>query len=277
MSALSTRIRPKRKRNCMAARADRHALYERAVQDPETDVVVLSELFRSYRRREAMHLREDFCGTAALATAWVRSRPGRTATGIDLDQETMDWGRAHQLAPAGEDVARRVDLRCANVLDGVGSKADLTVALNFSYCVFHQRRDLLAYFRSVRRKLVDDGLFVLDLLGGWESMSETKNRRDVGDFVYRWDQRQFNPLTHQFLCAITFEFPDGSKLENAFHYEWRLWTCPELRDLLAEAGFSRVRALWGKTDKDGEETGEFYEPAEVDNQEAWWTYIVAER
>ena len=76
----------------MASQADRHALYEQAVQDPERDVRFFSRVYRRLRGRDALRLREDFCGTAALCHAWVQSMPERTAVGVDLCQETMDWG-----------------------------------------------------------------------------------------------------------------------------------------------------------------------------------------
>ncbi len=261
----------------MAAQADRHVLYERSVQAPDSDAATLARLFKRYRKREAMSLREDFCGTATLSTAWVRSKPGRTAVGVDLDEPTMNWGRTHRIAPAGADIAARVDLRKANVLDGVGPKVDLAAGLNFSYNVLHERRDLVAYFKAAHRKLVSDGILVLDVFGGWEVMATTTDRREVDGFVYRWEQRSFDPLSHRIVCTIGFEFPDGSAIDDAFYYDWRLWTVAELRDAMIEAGFSRVRALWERTDAEGEGTGRFYEPKIVENQESWWTYVVAER
>ena len=44
-----------------------------------------------------------------------------------------------------------------------------------------------------------------------------------------------NPITHATTCHIHFKFPDGSKLKKAFTYEWRLWTAPEIRELLLVA------------------------------------------
>ena len=44
-----------------------------------------------------------------------------------------------------------------------------------------------------------------------------------------------------------------------------------------QAGFARVRLLWERTNFDGEGTGSFYEPKHVENQDSWWTYVVAER
>ncbi|MEM7159097.1 MAG: class I SAM-dependent methyltransferase [Myxococcota bacterium] len=261
----------------MAAKADRHALYELSVQAPDTDAATLASLYRRFRKREALTLREDFCGTAVLSLAWVESKKKRTAIGVDLDQPTMDWGVENRIGPAGRKVADRIDLRRANVLEGVGPKVDIAAGLNFSYFIFHERADLLKYFRTARKGLAEDGIFVLDLVGGWESMAVITNRRKVTDFKYRWDQRSFNPLTHRFLCTISFDFPDGSKLEDAFVYDWRLWTSPELRDLLLEAGFSKVHLMWERVDDQGEGTGKFHEPKNVDNHDSWWTYIVAER
>jgi SAM-dependent methyltransferase len=273
----SPRVRNGRRRPSLASRADRHELYELAVQAPESDADTLGTLFKRYRKREATSLREDFCGTASLSVAWAKSKRGRTAVGVDLDQPTLDWGLEHRVNAAGPEVAARVKLLRANVLDGAGPKVDIAAGLNFSYNVLHERRDLVAYFRAARRKLVDDGILVLDVFGGWEIMATNLNRRKVGKFTYRWEQRSFDPLTHRIVCAIGFEFSDGSSIEDAFFYDWRLWTAPELRDAMLEAGFSRVRALWERTNFDGEGTGSFHEPKRVENQDSWWTYVVAER
>ena len=62
-------------------------------------------------------------------------------------------------------------------------------------------------------------------------------------------------------CHIHFKFPDGSRIKNAFSYDWRLWTLPEVQELLAEAGFDRITVYWQGTDEEtGEANGEF-EPA----------------
>jgi SAM-dependent methyltransferase len=271
------RGRTARSRRSKAARADRHALYERSVQDVEADADTLARLYKRYRKRDPGVLREDFCGTAALCAHWVRTKTGRKAVGVDLHAPTLAWGRKHHVEPSSPDVQRRITLFEANVLDGVGPKADLTCALNFSYFIFKRRSDLCEYFRVVRRGLKKDGLFVLDCWGGPDAIMPEENRHDLGDFVYRWEQARFDPLTHEMMCHIHFDFSDGSKLERAFTDDWRFWTVPELRDLLEEAGFTKVHALWEKTDAKGEGTGAFYEPRRVENQEAWWTYLVAER
>jgi hypothetical protein len=61
----------------------------------------------------------------------------------------------------------------------------------------------------------------------------------VPAFTYVWEQRTFNVIDHHLVCHIHFHLRDGRKIERAFTYDWRMWTLPELRDALAEAGFSR--------------------------------------
>ena len=260
-----------------AAQADIHALYERAVQDPASDVKFFTRTYRKLRGTDPVSLREDFCGTAVLCLAWVGSSGERTALGVDLSQETLNWGLEHRIVPAGRELAGRISLLCADVREVKKPKVDVACALNFSYYCFKQRQDLLDYLRAVHAGLNKDGLFFMDLLGGTESVIEGSVDNDHGEFIYRWEQARFDALTHDFLCHIHFLFPDGSKLLNAFTYDWRLWTAPELRDLLLEAGFSKVHFYWEKTNAEGEGTGAFYEPDYVENQEIWWTYLAAER
>jgi hypothetical protein len=261
----------------LAAQADPHALYERAVQDPASDVKFFTKIFRKLRGHDPVSLREDFCGTAVLCKAWAESSPERTAVGVDLSQETINWGLENRIVPAGRDVASRISLICGDVRDVRKPKVDVACALNFSYYCFKQRQELLDYFRAVHAGLGRDGVFFMDLLGGTEAISEGSTDNDLGTFIYRWEQAKFDALTHDFVCHIHFLFPDGSKLLNAYTYDWRLWMPPELRDILLEAGFSNVRFYWEKTNAEGEATGSFYEPDYVENQEIWWTYLAAER
>jgi hypothetical protein len=261
----------------MAAVAERHALYEEAVQAPDVEVQFVSRTFRKLRGRAAMTIREDFCGTAVFSVAWARSDARRRAIGVDLDGPTLEWGAANRIAPAGESVTSRVRIYEANVLDGVGPKTDVVVAFNFSYWIFKERDLLRQYFETARSKLVGDGLFLCDVFGGTETFTEALDDRDEDGFIYEWEQVSFDAITHDFVCAIHFELPDGSRIENAYTYEWRAWTIPELRDLLIEAGFSKVRVMWEQEDEDGEGIGRFHEPRRVDNDGAWWGYLVAER
>ena len=263
------------KKQTMAERADRHDLYQRSVQVPEADIENFEKMFARFVKRKPLVMREDFCGTAFLSGTWAASDPKRRAVGIDLDEPTLQWGRDHNLSKLKPAVRDRVALHRANVLEGVGERADITCALNFSYMVFKTRPQLLRYFEVAREMLVDDGVFITEIYGGTEAIVEIVDDRDFKGFTYLWEQAKYNPITHDTLCHIHFRFPDKSRIDKAFTYDWRLWTIPEVRELLIEAGFRTVEVWWEGVDDDGEGSGD-YHPTEVEeNQEAWLVYIVA--
>jgi hypothetical protein len=84
-------------------------------------------------------------------------------------------------------------------------------------------------------------------------------------------------VTHFIRCHIHFHFQDGSKINQAFSYDWRLWTLPEIKELLLEAGFKKVSVYWENEDDDGEGNGEFSIDGEGEADLAWVAYIVAEK
>jgi SAM-dependent methyltransferase len=259
----------------LADAADHHALYQAAVQVPEGDIEFFETAYKRLRGKKPLVLREDFCGTAFLASSWVATHPKRRAIGIDLDKPTLDWGRAHNLAKLSPAAKKRITLHQANVLDGVGEAADVTCALNFSYCVFKTRDLLRRYFAAVHATLKDDGVFVSEIYGGTEAIIEIEDEREFDDFTYVWDQAMYNPITHETLCHIHFKFPDRSRIDKAFTYDWRLWTLPELREVLLEVGFEKVEIWWEGVDEDGDGNGEFKPTEREENQESWLAYIVA--
>ncbi len=275
-----------KKGKSLAKLANIHELYQNAVQAPEADVEFFNETYKKLRGKKALVMREDFCGTALLSVEWCKTDPQRKAIGVDLDKPTLDWGQEHNIDVAGGDMKERVKLIEANVLDtnATDIKADITCALNFSYNIFKTRDELREYFIAAHSSLKEDGLLILDMFGGTETMDELEEERDVDDedFTYIWDQDKFNPITHEMLCHIHFNFPDGSKLKKAFTYDWRLWTMPEVIELLEEAGFSKVRVFWEEfidSDDDDDEmegTGDYEEVTDAENQESWVNYIVAD-
>lgn len=270
------RRRGGRGRSSLARKADKYDCYQRSVQEPEAEIGVIERVFRRQRGRPARSLREDFCGTALLACTWVRRNRGNRAFGIDVDPECLDWGRRHNLAPLSPDQQSRVKLVEGDVLDIGHEPVDVTVAFNFSYFIFRERRQLLRYFRAARATLKSDGMLFLDAYGGPEAQQPLVVRRRYGGFTYVWEQRSFDPIGCIGSNAIHFEFADGSALRNAFRYDWRLWTLPELRDLLAEAGFSRSEVYWEGTDSRTGTGNDVYarrERAEADL--AWIAYLIA--
>lgn len=268
----------KKKSRSAARRADKYALYQRAVQVPESDVRFLRRVYRSHFGRPARSLREDFCGTAALCCAWVEDHADNVAFGVDLDPEPLAWGRKHNLAALPEEAARRVHLVEGDVRSASHEKVDLTVGFNFSYFLFKTRPELLRYFRKARTTLKNEGLFVLDVFGGWEAHRTCEEQTDHGDFVYCWDQSRYDPIAMELLCHIHFEFPDGSRMGKAFTYDWRLWSIRELRELLEQAGFSKTEVYWEGTDTlTWEGNGVYTRRERAPDDPAFIAYVVAVR
>ncbi|EFA85378.1 hypothetical protein PPL_02381 [Heterostelium album PN500] len=226
--------------------SDRHLLYEEAVQSPKSDVAFCSLLFHQLRHRKALIFKEDFSGTSILGTEWAKSDPERQSICVDLDSETLDWGRARHVEAAGA-AADRVQLIQANVMDvkiNTARKVDLIASFNYSVCLFHRRKEVLQYFKIAYDTLVDDGLLMCDLFGGYESTMNTVQFREFSKFRYIWRHDSFDAMKNSIKCSISFEFPDESSLPRAFTYDFRLWTIPEWRDMLLEAGFTEVRVWW---------------------------------
>jgi len=272
---MTRRRRGRGRAQSQAEQADLYDLYEAAVQDPEGDVALLRRMYRTYYDREPHVLREDFCGTAALCAAWVKADAENRAFGIDLDPHPLAWARKKSFPKLGP-ASQRIALLEGDVRDVKHEAADVTVGFNFSYFIFHERRDLLAYFRRAYESLQPRGLFVVDLYGGADSQRTMTESRDHTDFDYVWDQDLFDPIHNRAVNYIHFEFSDGSRIERAFGYDWRLWSIPEVRDALHEVGFSRTDAYWERTDrKSNEGTGVYYRAKRAPDDPAWVAYVAA--
>jgi SAM-dependent methyltransferase len=274
MSAKSAKQHP-----TMAEQADIHELYELSVQNVEHEIDFLQRTFQSLRGRTAYLFREDFCGTASASCQWVRQGEEFQAIGVDIDPSVLEWGREHRIG--GLDLADRARVRLieSDVLEVETPEVDILVAFNFSYFIFKTRDTMRAYFKRVYDALRDDGVFFCDMFGGPEAQEETKEKtkHKKHGFTYIWEQAEFHPVTHHMRTHIHFKFKDGSKIKKAFTYEWRLWTPPEIRELLLEAGFSKATVYWEGEDEDGEGNGEFNADERGEADLAWIAYIVAEK
>lgn len=262
--------------------ADRHLLYQQAVQDVEAEIDFIEQTWSELRQRPAVLLREDFCGTANTACEWVRRHPDCQAIGIDSDAAVLEWGRLYNLAKLDESQYERIELLLADVLHANTDLADIILAMNFSYYLFLERDELRRYFECALDGLVDDGILFLDAYGGYEApMVLTEPREcqdeDGSEFTYIWEQASFNPIDSCMDCHIHFEFPDKSRMDKAFSYHWRLWTLPEIQEILYEAGFSQVDVYWEGTDEKKNEGNGIYTPSTVgDADPGWVCYIVAQ-
>ncbi len=262
----------------LADLADKHLLYEQAVQCVEAEIDMVDASFESIRSYAAKTLREDFCGTAQTSIEWIQRRPDNIAIGVDLDGGVLAWSSTNHLDKLVLDERRRIELLQQDVRELNIEPVQMVLAMNFSYQLFDTRETLRAYFESVRSGLSDDGVFFLDAFGGYDCYKEIEETTSCDGFDYIWDQASYNPIDGGMQCYIHFTFPDGSRLDRAFSYYWRMWTLPELQELLEEAGFVNVTVYWEGTD---EETGQgdgIYTPATIgDADPAWVCYLSAEK
>ncbi|KAL0922905.1 hypothetical protein M5K25_006935 [Dendrobium thyrsiflorum] len=92
-------------------------LYQQSVQSPKGDISYLQKFFLMYvGGRRPLHLQEDFCGTALLCSEWLHSDPRRTAVGLDLDLEALNWCLENNISKFGYDGHSRISLFHGNVL-----------------------------------------------------------------------------------------------------------------------------------------------------------------
>lgn len=259
-----------------ANNADKQWCYEKSVQNPEAEVEFMDRVFLGEFGRLPEFLREDFCGTALMCADWVRKRATNTALGVDLDEPTLQWGQVNNIAPLGERAAA-VTLIKDDVRHIIEPKADILAATNFSWWGFKTRAELTDYFKHAQACLKDEGIFLMDCFGGPEAQIPQIEEKEVEGFDYLWDQDDFNPITGEIRCLIHFRFPDGSRQENAFTYDWRMWSLPETCDLLEECGFRKVVVYWEGADEDGEPNGIFLADRKGDLAPAWVAYILAFR
>jgi SAM-dependent methyltransferase len=266
----------------MSATTDRHLLYQHAVQDVVSEIDFVEQTWSELRQRPAEYLREDFCGTANTACEWVTRYDNHYAIGIDLDEEVLEWGRLNNLAALEADQLERIQILQEDVLETRPGLSDIILAMNFSYYLFLKRDDLRRYFTNALDGLVSDGILFLDAYGGYEApMILTEPREcvdeDGNEFTYVWEQAAFNPINSCMTCHIHFEFPDKSRMDKAFSYHWRLWTLPEIREILYEAGFTKVDIYWEGTNEEKNEGNGIYTPSEIgDADPGWVCYIVAQ-
>ncbi len=265
---------------------DIHWLYEASVQNVDTDLDIGKRIFSKHRGRKPLTVREDFCGTAKLAARWVQRNKQHKAWGIDFHQPTLDWGMKYNVSELSEEQKNRLHLICGDVLEVDTPQVDMAFALNFSFCVFKQRETLRNYFKRVAKSLNDEGIFVMDIYGGTESvMAKSDDVREIpgfttpeglkiSDFEYLWEQAEYNPITHETVCHIHFKVPGYGSINKAFTYDWRLWTLPEIQEVLLEAGFTKAEVYLHDFDEHGESDETFRRRTTYENVQGWVAYVV---
>lgn len=255
---------------------DKYALYREAVQSPETDVHFIRRVYKESRGRDPRVMREDFCGTFALCCEWVRLNSKFEAIGIDLDPEPLAYGKKNYFSELSPDQQKRLGIHRGDLLKKKREPADIVVAMNFSYFIFRTPELLLKYFTNVRKSLSGKGVFLIDLFGGSLCYSANEESSRKKGFTYYWDQESFEPVSNRAKFSIHFKLKDRPKTRRVFTYDWRMWTIPELREILVQAGFKRTHVYWEGTNAQGGGNGVFRRTEKGEDCQSWIAYISAE-
>lgn len=253
---------------------DKYAVYTTAVQSPEYDVKFLRSSYRELVGKDPRVLREDFCGAHALARAWIRLGADMRASGIDIDPEPLEYGAKRceqELTPAQRG---RLDIREGDVLTSRLARAEVVCAFNFSYFCFHTRETLVRYFTRVRKSLAPQGIFVVDAFGGPECEEPSMDTRRLAGLKYYFEQEYFDPITNRTRYHIHFQLRGERMRKRVFSYDWRMWSIPEIRDAMLDAGFKDAVVYWEGTRRDGRGSGRYYRREKGESCRVWTAYIV---
>ena len=270
----------------------RLTLYEQAVQHPDAELALLLGMYAHHHREETpTRFREDFAASAALAARFVAIDENHRALAVEIDPAIAAFAR-DQAAQRYPERADDLHVVADDVVNVYRPRVDLTCSLNFSSFIYHSRAQLRGYFRSARRGLGRGGVLVVDLFGGPGAQRVMTQRRTfdatlasdgdggqtAGQVTYIWEQREFDAATGRIDCRISFALGDGRRLEDAFVYDWRLWSIPEMCEVLAEAGFRDVTVWCDRFDPATGQSDGHYQPARhLPTREDWIAYISARR
>jgi SAM-dependent methyltransferase len=259
---------------------DKYDFYVNSVQSADHDASLIWRMFKDAndsRRMKNITIREDFCGTGALCFEWVKLGPSHRAVGVDIDASALSWGRRYYGARTNAEASSRVSLVCDDVMSYNLTKPDVICALNFSFYFMKDRCDLLRYFKRCRKDLRTNGLLVLDAFGGPAYLGAHSDRRRNSEkkFSFWWEVESFDAISHNIKTHLHFK-PDGQKLrKRVFSYDWRLWTLPELTDVLRQAGFTKIEYWAEGLNSRGDGNGRFGKIKSEKNCETWVTYVTA--
>jgi len=273
------RSKPVKKHPAPTEEFDKYSYYKKSVQSPEEDVQFLEKVYRELTKKNPQIMREDFCGTYALCCEWTRLNPDYKAVGVDIDEEPLEYGKRVNYSALNEGEKDRILIKKQNVLEGNLPDADIACALNFSYFCFKERDTLKKYLKASLDSLNESGLLFLDCFGGSKccEANEEETEHEEEKFSYFWDQDSFDPVTNFAQFYIHFKRYGEKKREQVFSYDWRMWSIPELRDLLLEVGFKDVHVYWEESDEDGDGNGVFSRVDVGEECEAWVAYLVAQK
>ncbi|MEI7974092.1 MAG: hypothetical protein WCH11_06980 [Bdellovibrio sp.] len=118
----------------------------------------------------------------------------------------------------------------------------------------------------------------MDCFGGMACGEANQESTSHRNFRYFWEQKSFNPITHEARFAIHFQRKHEAIRRNVFTYDWRMWSLPELREMLTEVGFASTSVFWEQSDPGSSKGNGVYRKTEKgETCEAWIAYVVGEK
>ena len=263
----------------LSANASKFFLYENTVQNPEWHVRYPSQFHRRLVGKSPLKFREDFCGSGKISCEWVKVSKRHYATGIDANAMVLRYANDTNKEVLSEHQQARLAFWQKDVAHVSREKFDIIGAYNFSIFEFHERKNLLRYFKSVFKSLANPGTFFCDVAGG-SGFLRTRQRIQnleilgIGKVQQVWEQMDYDPISATNKYAIHFMLPNGSCFNKAFKYHWRIWQIKEVREILKEAGFKKSVVIWERDTDDRYGSGQSYLAEKAENAYSWVAYVV---
>jgi len=202
----------------------------------------LEAAFRRFLSQRPESILDLGCGTGNHAI--LLARRGYEVTGLDLSEAQLRQARA-KIRGTGLAVRFvRGDMRRF----GLRRQFDAAICLFGGFGYLLSDRDILAHFRAVHRHLAPGGVYVFEF---WQ---ESGVKPGHTSWIYRQrpfrlirlDESHYDPARHRLPFDMHFFVFDGDRLKERFteSHTIRLHLAPQVRRLLARAGF-RLAATYG--------------------------------
>ncbi len=212
----------------------------------------IEAIFKKERLRPRKVL-EMACGTGNLS--YYLAREGYKLTCFDLSQEML--GEAYEkLRPYKNARVLKQDMVDFKFSEKFNSIISICDSVNYIL----REEDLQASFNNVYNHLEDDGVFIFDI-NSYYKLSEIIGNNifleDRDNIFYSW-QNEFNEESKICDFYLTFFYSeDGESFQRADEYhQERAYTVEEIKAILKNSGFTRIKVYDAFTFDDPKEKSE---------------------
>jgi SAM-dependent methyltransferase len=249
-----------------ASTPSKYELYQTSVQNVKKEVEFFKKQYRLIFNKIPTTFREDFCGTALLSCEWVKGNVLNSAVGIDLDQETLEWGIKNNVNNLNSG-SERIKLIKQDVLEEYDTKEkfDIICSLNYSHFLLPKRKQLLKYFSNVVKNLESKGVYIIDFYGGSHIFVDHKYQHNKTSNFYEFSGKQMNILNNQSKCSLNYKIKKN-KYKPFFSFDFRIYSIIELREAMEEVGFNQFKLFIKEINDDEEDDYAEYEEVDIDGE-----------